>query len=143
VASSVLHVDLELFLTTWFRRELALRPEAYCKNVSVVITEPSDPAKPFPARLLVIRWDGSSRTSALSAEASIGLSVLAGSKANPKDANDLVLMVQALAEKLPAVEQGNPVTDLRESTGPFAIAEQQDRARRYLTITLGVVGVPI
>jgi hypothetical protein len=141
VSSSVQHVNLNLFLTGWYRRELAARTEAYCADVEVDTKEPG-PNDPFPERLLVIRWDGSSRTSVVSAEASVGLSVLAGSKTNPKDATDLALMVLALAEKLPAVEEGNPVTDLRGSTGPFDIAEQQDRARRYLTITLGVVGLP-
>jgi hypothetical protein len=142
VASSVLHVDLELFLTGWYRRELAERPEPYCQNMRVTNAEPG-PDEPFPERLLVIRWDGSSRESVVSDEASVGLSVLAGTKNNPQDANDLARMVRALAEKLPAVEPGNPVTVVRGSTGPFTITENQDRARRYLTLTLGVVGLPL
>jgi hypothetical protein len=142
VASSVLHVDLELFLTGWYRRELAARPEPCCEGVRVTNAEPG-PDEPFPERLLVIRWDGSSRDSVVSDEASVGLSVLAGTKNNPQNANDLARMVRALAEKLPAIEPGNPVTVVRGSTGPFAITENQDRARRYLTLTLGVVGIPL
>jgi hypothetical protein len=143
VADTVLHADLELFLTRWYRRELAARPEPFCHGYMVATREPAVDAKTFPERLLIIRWDGSSRESLLTAEASVGISVLAGTRENPQDANDAARMVLALAEKLPALEQGNPVTVLRGSTGPIAIAEQQDRARRYLTLTLGVAGIPL
>lgn len=139
MASSVLHLDMELFLVGWYRTHLAARPEAYCQGFSVDNKEP-DPSKPFPARLLVVRSDGATRTSMATANASVGLSILAGTKLMPKDAIDAALMVLALAEKLPAVELGNPVAALLASAGPFVADEDQQRARRYVTLELSTVG---
>jgi hypothetical protein len=140
VASSVKYDDLELFLTGWFRERLAARPESYCQGF---VVDNKEPAGSFPARLLVVRFDGRTRSSVVSGEASVGLSVLAGTKTSPKDANDAAEMVLALAESLPAVEPGNPVAALVSSAGPFPVVEAQDRARRYMTLDLVVAGLPL
>jgi hypothetical protein len=134
----VAHDDLELFLVGWYRQALTARPETVCRGVVVDNKEPTGTT--FPAKLLVIRNDGGPDTSILTAERDVGLSVLAGTKENPKDANDLARIVHALRNQIPAVEPGNPVSAVLASNGPFPVAEAQPRARRYITLTLSVVG---
>lgn len=138
----VIHSNLELFLTTWYRAALEARPELVCRDVEVVNREP-EPGKPFPEKLLVISDFGGPDTSILTAERSVGLSVLAGTRENPKDAVDLALIVHALRTQIPAVEPGNPVTAVLAANGPYPVPENQPRARRYITLTLGVAGTPL
>lgn len=140
MASVVLHVDLELFLVEWFRDQLAARSESYCQGVEVDRVEP---ATPWPPRMLIVRFDGSTRTSVVSDEATIGLSVLAGTKAAPKDAADLARMVRALLETLPSGDPKNPVAALVNATGPVQVEESQDRARLYVTADLVVAGTAL
>ncbi|TFC30111.1 hypothetical protein E3O55_08490 [Cryobacterium sp. MDB1-18-2] len=135
----VIHDDLELFLTGWFRAALAARPEPVCRNVSVTNVEP-EPGEVFPEKLLVIRDNGGPDTSLISAERDIGLSILAGTKDNPKDANDLARIVHALRSQIPAIAAGNPVAAIIASNGPYPVPENRPTARRYLTMTLVVVG---
>ena len=135
----VIHADLELFLTAWYRAALAARPEPVCQGVVVSRREPG-PNDPFPARLLVIRDDGGADTSVIGAERDVGLSILAGTKENPQDAKDLARIVHALRSQIPAVAPGNPVSAVLSSRGPFAVTESQPKARLYITMTLAVVG---
>jgi hypothetical protein len=136
----VIQADIELFLTQWYRNALAERPEAVCADVEVTNREPGPNVDPFPAKLLVIRDDGGPDTSIITAERNVGLSVLAGTKENPKDANDLARIVHALRNQIPAVIAGNPVAAVIASNGPFPVAESQPRARRYITVTFAIAG---
>lgn len=131
--------DLELFLTGWYRARIAARPEPICQGVAVNRVEPPT----LPAKLVVIRDDGGADTSLLTGERSVGVSILAGTKANPKDAKDLAAIVYALRTQIPAVEEGNPVSALLDSTAPVMVAESQERARVYFTLTLAVAGRPL
>lgn len=133
----VIHADLELFLTGWFRSALAARPEAVARGVIVDRKEPSD--GPFPAKLIVIRDDGGPDTSLLTAERTVGISVLAGTRDNPRDANDLARLVHALRTQIPSTDPANPVAAVLRSSGPIPVTEAQPRARRYMTLTLSVV----
>lgn len=146
----VLHDDLILFLTAWYRDALAARPEPVCAEVEVGGAEPADP--PFPLKMLVIANDGGASTSLLTGERSVRLVVLAGTRADPKEANDLVQIVHALASQIPAagftvlideVPHINPVSALLNTTGPFDVTESQERARRYVGLTLAVSGRPL
>lgn len=139
MASSVIYPDVDLFLTTWWRAQIDASPLPEMDGFEVDNKEP-DPELPFPARLLVVRFDGITRTSFATGDTTVGLSILAGTKANPKDANDAALWVLAVAERLPSVEPGNPVTRLNSATGPFTVTEDQDRARRLVTLDLGLAG---
>jgi hypothetical protein len=141
VASSVIYPDMPLFLTTWWREQLAARLEEFLEGFEVDAKEP-DPELPFPARLLVIRFDGINRTSFATADCSVGLSVLAGTKANPADANDAAMVILALAERLPSVAPGNPVAAINDLSGPVDVFEPQDRARRLITLDLALAGQP-
>lgn len=138
----VIHADLELFLTGWLRDQLAQRTEVVCQGVVVSNREP--PASgPFPPRMVVIRDDGGARTSIVTRQSSVGISVLAGTKDTPQDAIDLARIVLALAEDCAAVEPGNPVAAVLESNGPYPVPEAQPHARRYMTLVMSVVGSPL
>lgn|GEM_PF-3369531 len=146
---ALVHTDLELFLTGWYRTMLAsAEAEAIAAKLGAYVDllvgvevdnkEPAEP--PFPAKLLVIRDDGGPQLDQFTAERQVGLTVLAGTRERPKDANDLIRVVMALAALLPAVDDRtparNPVASLEDSNGPVPVAEEQDRARRFGSVTL-------
>jgi hypothetical protein len=131
----LIHQDLVEFLVTWYRAWLNARTEPICQNVTVTDKEPSGP---FTEKLLVIRDDGGPETSILTGERSVGLSVLAGTKDNPKHAMDLARFVHAARLQLPFTDPANPVAALLGSNGPYLVAESQPVARAYLTLDLAV-----
>lgn len=144
----VIDDDLIGYLIPWYHAVLAARPEAYCSDVEVANSEP-DSETPFPARLLVINDAGGPETSFLTGERTVSMSILAGTKDHPQDANDLARMVRALRSQVPApgfetviggTTYRNPVTAVVDSNGPFEVEEAQDRARRLLNITFAVSG---
>lgn len=135
---TVAHADLELFLTGWYRERLAARPEPVCRGV--VVDNWESWTDEYPRRLLLIRDDSGPTTSLLTAQRSVGLSVLAGSKENPQDANDLARIVHALRTEIPSTDPDNPVSAVLGAFGPHPVTETQPRARRYMTFTLSVVG---
>lgn len=146
----VKYSDLEQFLCAWYRDALGARGEAICRDVVVANAEPSAEEGPFPTKLLVINDNGGPDTSLMTGERAVRLSVLAGTRAKPDDAVDLALIVHALRTQIPAPgfatalpdAPRNPVTSVLDSNGPFAVEELQDRARRLITMTLGVSPEP-
>lgn len=138
---AVIHQDLELFLIGWYRAALAARPEPVCQGVTVARAEPSTGT--FPPKLLVIRDDGGTATSLVTAEHSIGMTVLAGTKENPKVAKDLARIVYALRVTIPSGDPSNPVAAIGDSTSPVDVAESQPRSRQYMTTTMSVVGTAL
>jgi hypothetical protein len=133
----VAHDDLVLFLTGWYRRALAERPEPICQQAVVAGTEINDPVQ------VIIQDNGGPDTSILTAERDVGISVMAGTVENPTDANELARIVHALRTQIPAVEPGNPVTAVIASAGPMPVPENQPKARRYISLTLAVAGNPL
>lgn len=138
VDPAIIWPDMEAFLLPWFRTQLELRPEPVCASVRVVRVEPTE--EPFPERTLVIRDDGISRTGFLTGDASVGLTVLAGSKENPADAKQLARIVLALCSQVPSPDPDNPVAAFLDSNGPYLVPEAQPRARAYSNVVFGVVG---
>lgn len=134
--------DLELFLIGWFQAALDGRPEQVCADVDVVRVEPEGDVSTWPAKVLIIRDDGTSDDELHTGDASIGLTVLAGTKQNPKVAKDLARIVYALLALIPSADPGNPVAAVGDRNGPFLVAEEQKRARAYMTATLRVVARP-
>ncbi|WP_137843859.1 hypothetical protein [Microbacterium sp. 2FI] len=130
--------DLELYLLEWFRTALAERPEPECADVEVVRVEP--PTDDLPEKLLVIRDDGATDTSFITAEASLGFTVLAGSKENPKVAKDLARIVHALLSQIPSGDPANPFAALLSRTSPVLVQESQPKARAYATATFAIAG---
>lgn len=137
--TAVIHADLELFFTTWLRAQLAARPEPVCVDVKVDNKEPQ-PGDTWPSKLVVIRYDGSSSGEIITDDAALGVTIYAGSKALPKDANDLAAIVRALIGDSARVEAGNPVAAVTASSGPIPVADEGSKAVRYLTFELVVVG---
>ena len=138
----VIHADLEVFLIGWLARELAKRPEDFCKRVAVANHEP-DPGPAFPDRLVVIRSDGGPSESIVTDAIDVGVSVFAGERTLPQDAIDLARTVRALLSDVAAVEPGNPVAAVRESNGPYRVVEAQQRTRLYMTFVMVVAGVAL
>lgn len=137
MASGVRHVDLELYLTGWYRDALAARDEWPADaEVDRVEREPLAPV------LLVIRDDGGPATGLTTREAQVGLSILAGTREDPKRAKDLAELVLALAPRIPSGDPANPVAAVLGSTAPTLVPEAQERARAYCTLRLAVVGQP-
>lgn len=132
----IVHDDLELFLTSWYRSRIAARPEAVCQGVTVNRVEPST----LPAKMIVIRDDGGVETSILTGERSVGVSILAGTKANPKDAKDLAAIAYALRSQIASSDPSNPVAAVLDSTAPVMVPEAAEKARVYFTLTLAVAG---
>ncbi len=135
----LVHDDLELYLTTRFRVLLAARPEPICNDVEVDRTEPNGPYEEWPAKLLVIRDDGTTDDELHTGQASIGLTILAGTKRSPKVAKDLAQIVRALVMLLPTPEPSNPIAAVLSRNGPYMVDEAPERARVYMTATLAVV----
>lgn len=135
--TAIIHADLELWLTGWLRAQLAARPEPVCAGVKV---DNKIPAGALPPKLVVVRYDGSSVEELHVDSAAVGVTVYAGTKALPKDANDLARIVRALIGDSARVEPGNPVAAVTASNGPIPVADEGERAVRYLTFELAVVG---
>lgn len=138
--TAILHADVELWLTGWLRAQLAARPEAVCRDVKV---DNKVPAGALPSKLVVVRYDGSSVEELNVDSAAVGVTVYAGTKALPKEANDLARIVRALIGASARVEPGNPVAAVTASNGPIPIADEGERAVRYLTFELRVVGTAL
>ncbi|UOE45473.1 hypothetical protein [Agromyces larvae] len=139
IEPAVIFPDVELWLTGHVRSELDARPEAVCADVVVDVKEP-EPTGAWPSKLVVIRFDGSTQTSILTDEASIGVTVFAGTKSLPQDANDLARIVRAIVASSAGVEPGNPIAAVNSTTGPIAVPEDAPRARRYFTAELVIHG---
>lgn len=139
---AVLHADLELWLTGWLRTTLAARPESFASDVIVDNTEP-EPGGTFPERLIVVRSDGGPATSIVTDEVAVGITVFAGTQALPQDGIDLARLVRALVSDCASLERGNPVAAVTQSNGPYRVAEQQQRARLYMTFALVVQGTAL
>ncbi|WP_067198927.1 hypothetical protein [Microbacterium sp. XT11] len=137
--TAIIHADLELFFTGWLRAQLAARPEPVCAGVKVDNKEPQ-PGATWPSKLVVIRYDGSSLGEIVTDSAALGVTIYAGTKALPKDANDLARIVRALIGDSARVEPGNPVAAVTASNGPIPVPDEGEKAVRYLTFELTVVG---
>lgn len=130
---------MELWLTGYVRSLAA----AEGHDVKVDSREPDDLAVPLERPLIVLRDDSGSRLDIPTFDRAIGASVLAGSKRNPKPANDLarwliaVLMDDAIVEA-----PGSPIAavDWDGFNGPYAVDDPLDVARRYSTAAYTVVG---
>lgn len=135
--TGVIHADLELYLTSRFRAELAARGRADV----VVANREQDTNVPQ----LIVRDNSGPSRSVVSAERDVSLSVLAGTKATPQPAMDLARLVTALAGTLAGLEPGNPIAHVPEDgvNGPFWVPEDAAYARTLTTVTFVVVGTPL
>jgi len=112
-------------------------------TVTVGNKEPADLALPLKRPVIVIRDDSGPRLDIPTFDRSIGASVLAGSKQNDKPANDLARWLAGVLFDLdlPLV-QGTPIAAVVPDgcNGPYAVTEELDVARRYMTAEYVVTG---
>lgn len=131
--------DLEVWGTGLLRE--TLRAEGW--SVEVDSTEPADLLVPLDRPLIVVRVDSLTRASPPLFEASLGVSVLAGSRQDDRVARDLSTMVFAvLTDEDIAVDEATPVVsvDLEGCNGPYTIDDALDVSRHYMTIAYTVTG---
>ena len=141
--SAVILPDLVEWLTGWLYRELEARSEPYARGVVVSNREPDVGSANFPERLVVVGDSGSTDRDLLLSDASLRVSVLAGSKEAPKECVDLARLVHALVRDCARFEPGNPVVRVVASRGPMSVPEDHPRARRLSTFDIAVVGSPL
>lgn len=131
--------DLEVFLTGYLRARAAVRGGVVPK---VGNKEPYDLVIGSPDQI-VVRDDSGPRESAVTFDRSVGVSVLAGTKAHDKPANDLAREVFAdLTDDAILTWAGSPIASIEWDgcNGPYAVPEQLDKARRYMTVQYTVIG---
>jgi hypothetical protein len=126
----VIHDDIELWATGRLRSLLATRPEPHADSVFVSNTVPST-RRP---RMVIIRRDGGGRLDAVRESPRLGVRVFvkAGATAE-QEANDLGRLVAAL---LAASPDGNPVSRVNITGGPYAVDEDSGDELRYITCEL-------
>jgi hypothetical protein len=131
--------DLELWLTRHLRA-LAADEEV---DVDVSNKEPTDLQLPLARPLIVIRDDSGSRTNWTTFDRSVGASVLAGSRMNDQPAKDLARWLASILhdDALPLAED-SPIASVEWDgcNGPYAVTDQLDVARQYLTAQYVVTG---
>ncbi|MGL3804719.1 hypothetical protein ACSYDW_01340 [Paeniglutamicibacter sp. R2-26] len=90
---------------------------------------------------VVLRVDGSVRTSAVTREVTVGVRVRAGDDLDdPGPAEDLAGLVLAFLENVAGTQPGNPVAALVSSSGPFNATEPGTQPVQYFTISFSMVG---
>lgn len=135
MAKLLLHADIELFLSHYLQERLGTRPEPYCSDVVVGREFPAADL-PQPERVIVIRDDSGPRTSVISKDISVGITVKAGTV---NDVKALASMIEAFLPGCVRVEPGNPVAALLQVRGPYAIADPDSGPTQYLVAEFTVV----
>ncbi|MEV4735560.1 MULTISPECIES: hypothetical protein [unclassified Microbacterium] len=131
--------DLEQWLTDYARAILT----AAALTSDVGNKEPADGE--FPEALIVIRNDGGTKTSVITAQWSVGITILAGTRIFDAPAVDLVRPIFGAFtdEDLPSLGgRSCPIASVDDFNGWYTVAEAQDRTRIYFTVTYTVVGSP-
>lgn len=131
--------DLELWLTAYVRSQAAESGH----NVTVSNKEPSTLSLPLTRPLIVIRDDSGPRLDWTTFDRSIGASVLGGSKQNDKPVKDLARwLAGVLFDDGIALADGSPIAEVDFSgcNGPYAVTEELDVARQYMTAQYTVSG---
>lgn len=130
--------DIELFLTGYLRE----RATARGASVDVGNKEPTDLDLDSPDQI-VVRDDGGPRLDWTSFERSVGVSVLAGTRQHDWPANELAREVFTdLTDEAILTWPGSPIASIEWDgcNGPYAVTEQADKARRYMTVQFTVIG---
>lgn len=131
--------DVELALTGYLRDAL----KRAGKQVQVSNKEPADLKLPLKKPLVVVRDDGGTQKSRISYTSRVGVTVLAGTRRNDKEANDLARLVYGiLADPDIALDETMPFcsVDFPACTTPTAVIDNLDVARRYMTCEYIIVG---
>lgn len=127
--------DLELWLCEHLRRAFP--------SVETGNKEPESLRLPLARPLIVVRDDSGFRLSHVTFDRAVGVSVLAGTRSNDRQANDLARQVAGvLMDDSIALVNDSPIAAVNWDgcCGPYAVVDKMDVARRYLTVEYTVVG---
>lgn len=144
MARTVIHSDIELFLTGHIRDRLAAiaaGPTGRHKELATGVHVDNKFPNPEKPKTVVVRDDGGPTTGLVTKETSVGVTILAGEDiTQPQDATDLALLVAAIVSGCPGTGGDNPVAAVLEMNGPSKVYEESGRPRRYFTANLAVTG---
>lgn len=135
----IVPASVDEWLVPHLRR--SLRAEGIDAQVDVV--EPPTLDAPLARPLIVVRMDGGAQSSPLTFSCQVGISVLAGARQNDALARRVAGLVYAVATDMEIVfASGSPITavDYGACTPPVGVSDDQDVARRYMTVSYLVVG---
>lgn len=128
---------------SWMIAHVRAQVRAAGINAQVGPREPDDLGLPLTRPMVVIRDDSGARLDWTTFDRSLGATILAGTKSNGSEADDVAELVAAIMfdTDLP-LETGSPIASvvLSGCNGPYPVNEQLDVARRYLTAQYVAVG---
>ncbi|MNI14214.1 hypothetical protein D3C73_674670 [compost metagenome] len=143
MADRVIHFDIEVFLTSHIRQGLnALAGQPFAGGFvsnEFWTSNPQDP-RPAPRFQVVVRDDSGPRTSVVTKEPSVGITVLGSDSADKIFIANLGNVVFAIMEGCARSEPGNPVAAVLGANGPYKVTDDSGHPRRYMTFELSVVG---
>lgn len=129
----VLFDDIELWATGRLRSLLAARSEPFTTDVFVSNKMPVDSSTGEPTRrdrMVLVRRDGGGRLDSAREAPRLGIQVWA---TTDQDANDLGRLVAGLLWSAP---DGDPVSKVTITGGPYAVADESRQPLRYITAEL-------
>jgi hypothetical protein len=138
----ILPPDMELFLTDYLRGVLADRGESVrVTNVEPSFTGSNPVELPLSKPIIVIRDDSGPMREIVTFDRSIGVTVLAGSKADMQAANNLARLAFGVMTDRAIIDvEDSPIASIEDTNGPYAASDDLDVARRYFTVDYIVVG---
>ena len=132
--------DLELWLT----KTISALAAAEGVEVDVDNKEPADLGLPMARPLIVVRDDSGAKIERPTFDRSVGFSVLGGSKRAPKPMNDLARWLAAVVfddhELVAPADSPIAAVVIDGCNGPYAVAEELDVCRLYMTAQYVAVG---
>ena len=129
--------DVELFLTSWLRAALKRRGV----DVEVDNKEPADLSFPLTRPLIVVRNDGGPKTSDVTFEWTVGITVLGGTRQDTKPTMDLARLTFALCSSVSVcLAEGSPLAAVAQKNGPYLVNDSADTARAYMTFDYDLTG---
>lgn len=135
----VLPPDVEAWLVTYLRSELATAG----RPVEVGNKEPADLQVPLTRPLVVVRDDAGPKSSPVTFDRSVGVSVLGGSRSDDYSTKDLARLVFAiLTEDAICQAPASPFAAVSWDgcNGPYTVPEDHDVTRCYMTVEYTAVG---
>lgn len=145
--AGVRDAELIQFLAADTRKALTeLADERFPVSKGWVAGSEWDPARntgAVPVWQVIFRDDGVNDTELHLGDQGVGISVLAGSKANPTPAIALAKIVKTIVKLTPRVEKDNPVAAVTSFLGPYPVDEASTYARQLMVVSFTVVGIPL
>ena len=146
VGPRVIYEDLTTWLTHWMHAELtAARADGHhqATNFRVSGTEwhPDRHGGPEPDWQVIIRDDGANQTSIVTSSATVGITVLGGTKDHMDQAKAIADLVYAIAGDCAGLQPRNPIAAVIGGTSPVPVLDPDaSAARLYMTLEVALAG---